>query len=69
MRRLEIMAEVTKHLPLDFRNKFPEIAWKKDSRSEGYSYSRIFWRKPKKSLEGYRKGFTRIKNQNFKNIN
>ncbi len=28
IRRLEIMGEAVKHIPADFRNKYPEIPWK-----------------------------------------
>jgi len=45
VRRLEIIGETVKNIDDDFRDKYPQIPWKKIAGIEGCYCSRILWSK------------------------
>jgi len=58
LRRLEIIGEAVKNMPKDFRNKYPDIPWKKIAGMRDILIHEYFGSKLKKSLENCKEGFT-----------
>ncbi len=69
LRRLEIIGEAVKHIPSDFRSKYPSIPWKKiagmrDVLIHGYfgvNLKRV-WKAVKKDIPDLKEKITVIKN-------
>jgi len=66
LRRFEIMGEAVKNIPNDFRDRYPDIPWKKHCRPERYTHTRVLRRESAPCLENGQSGYPRPQAQTSK---
>ena len=70
-RRLEIIGEAVKNIPNDFRNKYPDVEWRKIAGMRDYLIHEYFgidlkltWRVVQKNIPELKRKIIKIKEEN-----